>query len=804
MHDVFPWRWRGPLPLASLVLVCLWLPPAGWAQVPEEQPETTPPLAEPAQPLPAGPASEGMRVRAVEIVGLVNLSEGYVRNQLLKVRPGQPYALRDVETDVRELLRSRKFVNAYATTRPEEGEIVVIYHVLEKPEIASVELEGNKAYSAAKLYELTPVAGSPLDRYEVERGRQDIEQKYKEDGYYYAQVTLDEAALEQESRVIYRIVEGPRVRVKKILVEGNHVFGTRRLLSRIESRTYIWLLEKGALDEDKANRDALAIQQYYRDEAFLDARVGYRLEFDPVRREDVQLIFVVEEGDRYRVKEATFTGNEVYENERVTEALGLPPETFIRDEALQAGVKRVQDLYGENGYVVARIDVRKDFLEEPGYVVLRVLIDEGNQARVGRITIHGNVQTKDEVVRRELRFYPGEIYNTTKLRRAEQDLRETWLFRPDSVAITPLEEIDGEREALVKVEETETVQFLVGVGVSTDNGVIGTLTVDNRNFDLFDWPRTWEQFFRGQAFRGAGQRLVFTAEPGTEVSRFSIRFTEPYFLGRPVRFDTSVYLFQRARDAYDEQRVGFTVGLSRRFRGGLLDGWALEGSTRFEGVNIDNVDGFAARDIRDAKGSGFLTALKVGVVRDTTDSRVLPTEGYRFGVSWEQVGALGGDYTFGKPALTSAWYKTLRTDILDRKSVLALRGDVGYIVGDAPVFERYYGGGFGSLRGFSYRGVTPRGGIQDNAIGGDFIVLTGAEYSFPLYGKQFRGVTFLDMGAVERDFELTTWRASVGFGLRVQVDFFGPVPIVLDFGFPVAKGGDDEDQIFNFAVGASF
>lgn len=406
------------------------------------------------------------------------------------------------------------------------------------------------------------------------------------------------------------------------------------------------------------------------------------------------------------------------------------------------------------------------------------------------------------MIRRELRFLPGELYNTIATRRAEQRLRETGLF--NVATITPLPERNGSREALVEVEDAETVLFLIGVGISTDSGVLGSLTIENRNFDLFDWPRNWGEFFRGQAFRGDGQRLRFQAEPGTKLTRFRIDFTEPYLLDRPIRFDTSAYLFQRGRDGYDEQRLGFLVSLSKRFRRGPLAKWAVEGAFRVEGVSVENVDPLAPSDIRNVRGDHLLTALKGTIVRDTTDSRLIPTEGYRFSIGWEQVGALGGDFDFGRPAVSFAWFKTLRTDIFDRKSVLGVRADTAFIVGDAPVFERFYAGGFGSIRGFSFRGISPRAGIFDTRVGGDFILLTGAEYSFPLYGKTFRGVTFLDMGTVEEGFEITSWRASVGFGLRVNVEFFGPVPIVLDFGFPIAKDDDDNTRVFNFSFGASF
>ncbi|RMF80728.1 MAG: hypothetical protein D6744_07925, partial [Planctomycetota bacterium] len=406
------------------------------------------------------------------------------------------------------------------------------------------------------------------------------------------------------------------------------------------------------------------------------------------------------------------------------------------------------------------------------------------------------------VIRRELRFYPGEDFNRIKTREAERRLLETGLF--SSATITPLPPVDGEREALVEVEEAQTVDFLVGVGVSTDSGVLGTLTINNRNFDLFDWPRTWGELFRGRAFRGDGQRLLFRAEPGTEVSRFRIAFTEPYFLDRPIRFDTSLYLFQRGRDAYDEERLGFNVSVSKRFETGVLAGWAVEGALRFENVSVDNLRYLAANDIRRAKGDTFLTSIKGTLVRDTTDSRLVPSRGYRFSVGWEQIGALGGDEDFGRAAVSLAWFKTVRTDLLDRKSILGVRGDVGFIAGDAPVFERFYGGGFGSIRGFDFRGVSPRAGLFEDRVGGDFIVLVGAEYSVPLYADNVRGVAFIDMGTVEEDFEITTWRASVGFGLRINLNFFGPVPFVLDFGWPIAQDDDDDTRVFNFSFGASF
>lgn len=746
--------------------------------------------------------TDGMLVGRVEFTGLESIGEGFVR-RLVKTRPGQPFSLRQVRADVRELQRTRKFVNVFAETAVEEGQAVVIFRVREKPEVRTVEIEGNKRFTDAELFrELTFAAGSVLDIWEITRGRDAIEAKYREKGHYYVEVVLDENVLQQENRVVYRITEGPRVKVRRIRFEGAQAFPEILLRTKVRTRTYIWIIRTGAFDEDQADRDALAIQQFYRAEGYLDARVGYRLDFDEISREDLNLVFVVEEGPRYRIEAFEILGNAIYPAARIRAALMLEEDDIIREESLQEDIRRVEDLYGQIGYTQVRVTPEYRFTDEVGRVILQLSIVENDRAKFGRITIRGNDRTKDEVIRRELRFYPLEDWNTVAARRAEQNLRESGLF--SRATITPLENRGGLREALVEVEEGRTVNFLIGVGVSTDSGVIGSLTIDNRNFDITDWPRSSSEFFSGNAFRGDGQRLRFQAEPGAEVSRFRIDFTEPYLMDKPLRYDLSLYLFQRARESYDEERLGITTSLSKRFETGPLTDWAVEGALRLEMVDVGNLRPLTSNQIRDDRGSSYLSAVKATVVRDTTDSRILPSEGYRLTLGWEQVGALGGEYYFGRPTASFATYRTLRTDVFDRKSILAMRADAGYIVGDAPVFERYYAGGFGSIRGFEYHGVTPRAGLFSDRVGGKFIFLTGAEYSVPIYGKNIRGVTFLDMGTVEEELEISSWRASVGFGLRVTIDFFGPVPFVFDFGFPIAKDDDDDTQVFNFSFGASF
>jgi outer membrane protein assembly factor BamA len=353
------------------------------------------------------------------------------------------------------------------------------------------------------------------------------------------------------------------------------------------------------------------------------------------------------------------------------------------------------------------------------------------------------------------------------------------------------------KDILVQVKEGRTAEFMMGVGVSSNSGLLGTISFTQRNFDIFAWPGSWKSMLKPQTFKGAGQRLNISAEPGTELMRFNISWFTPYIFDLPYSLGVKGYLFNRGYDHYDETRVGTQVSVGHRFK----NRWYGELSTRLENINID-VDSSAAQEVWEDRGNHTLLGFRGSLTRDRTDSRWMPTTGDRFQLSYEQV--VGTD-VFGKVGADYRIYRTVFVDALDRKHILAGRVTFGQITGDAPVFEKFYAGGIGSMRGFSFRGVSPRGksrngGSDNDPIGGDMLFLAGLEYSFPLVMDKLRGVIFLDTGTVEGDFGFSSYRASAGFGLRWTIPFFGPVPMALDFGFPLVKDSDDDTQIFSFSL----
>jgi outer membrane protein assembly complex protein YaeT len=592
--------------------------------------------------------------------------------------------------------------------------------------------------------------------------------------------------------------------VQGIEFDGATSYSSRELRQPIETSTYVWLLRRGDLDEERLDRDAASLTDYYRNQGFLDAEVGYELDFAD-NRSDLTVRFIVDEGVRYRVKSITFVGASVYPRETLLEGGPLEEGEYFVDEELRGLLKRVEELYWSSGYINA--SVRSDWVysAEPELVDLTITIREGDQFRFGRVIIRGNENTQDRVIRRGLPFFPGDLYDRPKTEDAQRRLMETRLF--DEATITPSGDGELERDALVNVTEGDSTNIIFGVGVTSNSGVIGSVMYENRNFDLFDRPRNWDEFFKGRSYRGAGQTLRLNLEPGTELSRFRIDFREPYIFDQPYGYNLSAYYFERGFKEYDIRRAGFTTSFDHRFTEGPLRYWAAEIAFRAENVDIGGLDLLSDRDFRAVEDGSCLTSIKGSVTRNTTDSLFLPSKGSRFTASWEQYGAMGGDYYFAKTIVDYARFFTLKTDEFNRKHVLALGSTVGNIHGDAPTFERFTGGGLGSIRGFDFRGVSPRGGKwprDDERLGGDFMLLANAEYSFPLVGETIRGVTFIDMGTVEESVEISTWRAAAGVGARIYIPYFGPIPISIDFAWPLNKDSEDDTRVFSFSIGTSF
>jgi outer membrane protein insertion porin family len=779
------------------------------------------PLAAQTAPAPApsittGQSRADLRGRVVEsvrILGNTTVSTPVILN-LVRTRDGDRYDPETVQEDYQRIYGLKKFSNVEARVEPTDGgSVIVTFVVTEQSQVKGIRYQGNKVIDLETIKGVVDVReGESIDRFRLALAKQAIQNLYKDRNYAFAHVDVDADALAKNGEVVFTITEGPNVRIRKVNFVGAKSFTQSRLKDQVQSKYWIFIFRHGTYDPDTVEDDVAALRKYYEDHGFFDAKIGRKLIWSPDMSE-LQIDFIIDEGARYTIDSVEFRGNATVPATELSKNLKLLAGETFDAAVLQRDVREVIRAYSPYGFIYQPGSNDPDFLTigRPGnpYTVDTVFlrdakkvrlvysISEGKPFQLGRIITKGNNKTQDKVILREMHMAPGQLYNSGEVQDAVERLRGTPFFT--RVSATPTGNDPVYRDLLVEVEEGKTASFNIGAGINSNGGVGGNITYEQRNFDIMNWPSSFRDFLSERAFVGAGQTLRISLEPGTTATNASIRFTEPWIFDQPYSFTGELYLRNRIREHYDDERLGGRVSLGKRFN----NVWSASVTLRAENVDITHIEDkeIRAEEILDAEGNSGLTSAALRVSRDTTTRGLLPARGMTTTAGYEQYGALGGDYTFGKITMAHDQYFTLHEDLLDRKVILAFHGDAGYIVGDSVFFERFYGGGIGSIRGFAFRGVSPRSGPDDDRIGGDFMLTGTAEVSFPIAGEELRGVVFADVGTVEPDFELGTIRSSIGAGIRLTLPILGQTPIALDFAIPITKDRDDDTQFFSFSLG---
>ena len=366
----------------------------------------------------------------------------------------------------------------------------------------------------------------------------------------------------------------------------------------------------------------------------------------------------------------------------------------------------------------------------------------------------------------------------------------------DPTATEPVEELP-QLPINVNAEETQTGRFMFGVGVNSNAGLVGSIVIDEQNFDWRNPPTSIESWRNGSAWRGAGQHFRIELAPGTQFSRYLVSFNNPYLFDTNVNYGMSGYYFQRFYYDWYEQRLGGRVNLGYQFRPDLVGTIGL----RAEDVIIKDPR-IQIPDLVQVLGSNGLFSIILGMTNDTRDNTFFPTEGRYINMQFEQA---TGSFTYPRLTLDLRKYFVLhqRADGSGRQ-VLALYSYTGVSGANTPIYERFFLGGIGTIRGFYYRDASPT--FDTVVVGGDFASYGTVEYTVPITADDmFRLAFFCDGGFDSRTarVEANDIRISPGMGIRISVPAMGPAPIAVDFAVPVVKDANDQKQLVNFAVGVA-
>ena len=736
-----------------------------------------------------------------------------------QTKAGMPYSERIVNEDVRRLFALGMFADVYSEVKDlSNGNKQVTFKITAKKNVSEILFKGNRKFSDSELMKLVKLhTDMPLnDALQIESTRE-LRKFYDEKGYTDAQIDSSlEADGDNSVKVIFNIAEHLRVRIDNVEFEGMEVYEPSEVKDLLETRYFIgsvnWLSfmpwtffglppNFGLYDKDFISRDKIRLRELYRQKGYLDFKVTDVVvtehEDDP---ELVDVKFVVEEGDPYFINSIRIIGAKEFSEEELLPLLSAREEEVYSSSREDRDLKVLESKYSPLGYA----DFQARAVHYPDYsthsVDVEYEIHEGTQFTIGEVYISGNRMTKDYVIRRELPFETDDPMDKDLLDIGKSRLMGMGYFQSvdggDGVEILSMDSPEpGKKDIYINVEEKDFYDANLGFGWSDSDGLAGSIQLWHSNMDITD-PMNW--------FTGGGQRFRVGALVGIENFDIQTDFTEPYLFGIPLRFDLSGYWREVLYEDWNEQRLGFTVSLTKRI---FDDFTSVSAGYTFEYVRILDMDKKMGPFFQDAKGGERVGRVFLALNRDTRDSATNPTSGYDIGAfTYLTTRGLGASNDYYKFELRAVNYFPFLHDWFVLTTGAKI-GTMGTFNSDpVPLYDRYFLGGGDSVRGFPYRSIGPVDNNDDN-YGGEFMYLFTAELSHPIYKNYLRGAVFCDVGdATSAHFgPISQPNVGVGYGLRIMVPGIN-MPIRLDLAYPIVcnQEGVSRKLRFHFNMGFSF
>ncbi len=776
-----------PRPLRRFALAALLC--AGPAAARAQQPEAAPP-AQTVPPLDSLVVEGQQRLTIGQILGTAGLVVG------------QTVGYRDIQRAITGLFRTGQFDDVRVEQREgANGELIIAIVVRERPILQRWTLRGVEKLGERQVKDRVqlPIARA-IDRAAVSRSLSSIDSLYRDKGYYRAQVRILELPQpDGQVRVVFDIVEGNRVALSQVDLDRNTRIPDDRLVGQMHSRPegFLWF-RSGEIDDDEVQRDLRErLPEYYGDRGYIDMQVTHdSLVVDSVTGK-AALRLAVDEGELYHVGKFEVLGNRRFSTEDLNAYYPFRSDSLVRDPPPRpfnraewvAATSKVRTLYGNNGYIYARVETveERHTLPDGRHVLdLTWQIQEGQPAIIRRIDILGNDVTHERVIREAILLVPGELFNQERFVRSYQNIANLGFFE-QPMPEPDVEPADGGPDVnlVFHVVERRTGNINFGASIGQGTGVGGFLGLEEPN--LF-----------GRAKRGK-----FQWQFGRNVNDFTLSFTDPAF--RDSRVSATVTLYN--------SRQRFTVGDlgRRRQRGGSLQfGFPFMGSryTRLflsYGLQEQTFSG-GSEDLRSRFNCNNCTRSTLGatLVRDTRIGLPFTTEGTYLSVGAEQNGGfLSGTGNYRKLDLEGKWFTPLGLAGGHGGPfgggiafVLGLTAKSGFVFGDASQFptDLYSLGGvqFGiPLRGYEEFSITPDGfnarsgstSATSNSFGRSYAAFTleaGARISQSVYVN-----TFLDAANLYREprqYDPTRLYRGAGFGASF-VSPLGPLGLDLAYGF---------------------
>jgi len=708
--------------------------------------------------------TQNFRVSDIRVEGLQRVSAGTVFSAL-PVRVGDSVNQTDIQNATRELFKVGFFADV-AIQR--DGDVLVLV-LKERPAINKIELEGNKAIKTENLMDSLKKnnlsEGQIFQRATLEGITQALQREYVGQGRYGATVNIEiEDLPRNQVKVKVKINEGAVARIKQINIIGNKVFSDEELLDLFELHTsglFSWISGNDKYSKEKMKGDLEKIESYYMDRGYLSFKVdSSQISLSP-DKEQIFITINITEGDIYKVSGVELAGDPVIDPNILRQFLLVKEGQIFSQILMTTSSEYVTQRLGNEGYTFAKVEGMPEKNEADKTVKLTFFIEPGKRAYVNRINFKGNTKTIDEVLRREMRQMEGGSASTAQIDNSKVHLERLGFFKEVTVDTKEVPGSSDKVDVTYTVEEQPSGSMSLQIGYAQYSGLLFQAGIQQTNWF------------------GTGKQIGFNFSHSRYQTGYSLNYNDPYFTPDGVSRGFSLYYTSSDYGAYNVtpystntyggkltfgypiseiERIGFDIGLrslevtptsyssqeilrTPRYIDGVVygsngnypipltgyissDDWLdslkrmANGTDYLAGtyaVNPVDESMLGEKGFLDKYGDTFNDAqLSVYWLKSTLNRGVLPDRGASQRLSGE-ITLPGGDLEYFKLDYDGQFFTPLTKSL-----TLRVHGRLGYAetygkTDRLPFFENFYGGGFGSVRGFERNSLGPRSTVQESA-----------------------------------------------------------------------------------------
>lgn len=768
--------------------------------------------------------AQGFKIADIRINGLQRVSAGSVFGAL-PLNVGEQVDDQQLVESTRALFKTGFFQDIQLGR---DGDVLVIT-VVERPSIASIDIEGNKAISTDDLMKGLKQSGlaegEVFQRATLEGVRNELLRQYVAQGRYSAAVDAEVVA-QPRNRVglKIRIDEGEVAAIKHINVVGNSVFDQAELDDQFTLKTSNWL--SFFKNDDKYAREKLSgdlerLRSYYMDRGYINMEiVSTQVSISPDKKQ-VFITVNINEGTKYTVRDIKLRGDLKVPEDQITALLLVQKGQVFSRKLMTSTSDLITRRLGNEGYTFANVNAVPTPSKDGNTVDIEFVVDPGKRAYANRINFRGNTKTEDQVLRREMRQMEGGWASTYLIDQSKTRLERLDYFKEVNVETPAVAGVDDQVDVNYSVEEQSSGSITASVGFAQSAGLIlgGSITQNN--------------------FLGTGNSASLGLTRSEYQSKYNIGFTDPYFTKDGVSLGYNA--FYNKTDYNDYYDDGVSYYSINSYGAGATLGYPINETSRIsfgltaqhDSIEPGTYSADEIYDFIDREGKEFTNfKANLGWSESTLNKGILATRGYSQNLNL-MVTVPGSDLSFYKIDYTGQTFLPVSASTSLRFHTKLGYGN-GYGSTDGlPFYENYTAGGEGTVRGFESGTLGPRNtpatgtyssagqayysDRDTEALGGNIMITGGVEYLFPMPfikdNKSLRTSLFWDVGSVYSDkcylstttgcdgVDLSQMASSVGVG----VTWYSPLgPLSVNLALPIRKPDDAETQVFQFSMGQTF